>query len=53
MKKTYIAPAACAATFKTAILMEQSMNVNPGTTPVSGGNGGWTRQMWAEEEEEQ
>ena len=50
MKKTYIAPAVCAATFKTAVLMEASKDVKPGTT-VSGGSGGWTRQMWAEEEE--
>ncbi len=51
MKKTYIAPAVTAAQYSTGVLMEGSMNVDTSKS-TSGSSGGWTRQMWVEDEEE-
>ena len=51
MKKTYIAPETLTASFKAGVLMEGSMDVNPGGS-TSGSSGGWTRKLWASEEDE-
>ncbi len=54
--KTYIKPSMIISDVHTGALMEGSLKYDSSQTVTPGtgnGSGGWTRQLWAEEEEEQ
>ncbi len=51
MKKFYIAPSMEKATFRASALCADSVRLDD-TTPV-GGSGALTRELWADEEEQQ